>query len=63
MAQETGWRRIVLSKPLSADTLIINKSKTPKSRGSVGRNISKASPGKISLKDKDTGVKKRGGFF
>lgn len=58
MMIEMGCKSIFLSKLPSKSILKINKIRTPKSKGSVGRNILKSSPGIISYNGRESGVNK-----
>jgi hypothetical protein len=53
-----GWYRIFLSKLPSINNLKINRSSTPKSNGSVGRNMLKSRPGTSSYRGSESGVKR-----
>jgi hypothetical protein len=58
MIIEIGCKSIFLSKPPSKSILNINKIRTPKSKGSVGRNILKSRPGTNSYNGRESGVNK-----
>ena len=55
---ETGCTNILLSKPPSKISLIINIKRMPANSGSVGKNISIGKPGANSLNGTDKGTRK-----